>query len=122
RERDVSQREIHLAQFRKLQSVRFREARIAISARHEVLPETSPPMRRLRRCVGNRLQVEPPGIVPTHEDRKRVFVSERRAYFDLELVRILLFHLFINRTPIGDWRVMKYRSEGRAGVFGIEIE
>src|ERR1044072_4417941 len=122
RQRDVSQRKIHLPHFSKFQSVRFRESRVTVGTRHEILTETRAPRTRVRRGVGNGFQVEVSRVGSSYQNRKRVFKTERRADLNVKLVGVFLFDLGVDGTRIGYGLMVQDRGECCSCVFGIDVE
>ena len=83
------------------------------------------PARQLRAC-GTASEIvfklQSPRLSAAHQNRKRVVETQRLADRQVELLRILLFDLIVNRARIGDRRMLEYRRVSRAGVFRIEID
>src|SRR5882724_2883509 len=68
------------------------------------------------------MQVQLASVLAANDHGKRVVEPKRRAECEAEPVFIELFHSAIDFLLVAAGRLFEHGSEGRAGVFGIEID
>jgi hypothetical protein len=95
---------------------------IAIWTFHEFVTESGPPVRSIRRGIGERTELKPARGLAANDDGEGIVEAQRVHDFQVETRGVLAFGLVVHAPGVAFYRLLQNGGERSAGVLHIGVD